>query len=222
MRPFHPDYRSRQENFYDLERSRLRTIMYKVTNDLNPWKPEIAKYIELRIHYSPSPAEFAKQALIELQKAEMYHRYLDAAIAEMQKIDRERQQETQVRWRANYDLMMAQLLAYRARLYEYGAYMTGFMKEPKPVPLTKPPDLRLARWDVQGRKQTITGSKTASDIDRSRYLFESIIRDYPGTPWAARAQWELGRGFGVELQEIYHGPPGPPPPPHPVVQIPKL
>jgi hypothetical protein len=28
-----------------------------------------------------------------------------------------------------------------------------------------------------------------------------VVEEHPGTPYAARAQWELRRGFGVDLVE---------------------
>jgi len=33
-----------------------------------------------------------------------------------------------------------------------------------------------------------------------------VQKDYPGTPWAARAQEELARGYGIELGEEYWDP----------------
>jgi hypothetical protein len=54
-------------------------------------------------------------------------------------------------------------------------------------------------------------------------MFEQVKRDHAGTPWAARAEFELKRGFGIELNPVYHGPPSRNPPPKgPPVRIPKL
>ena len=39
--------------------------------------------------------------------------------------------------------------------------------------------------------------------DKADELFREVIKDHPGTPYAARAQIELGRGYGVELFEDY-------------------
>ena len=34
-------------------------------------------------------------------------------------------------------------------------------------------------------------------------LLKRVVKDYPDTPWAARAAWELSRGYGVYLVPGY-------------------
>ena len=58
-------------------------------------------------------------------------------------------------------------------------------------------------------------------------MLNDLIDEHLGTPWAARAQWELDRGFGFDLKEQYHyyGPRPPstrPPYTGPPIPIPKL
>ena len=117
-----------------------------------------------------------------------------------------RARESSPRWQANYDLLRAQILAYKVRMFEYGAYLEWFEKNPVTVPLTKPPDKRLVHWDITTRKETLTGELSQGHLERSRELFEQIIEDHPGTPWAARAEWELKRGFGVHMVPHYRAP----------------
>ena len=91
------------------------------------------------------------------------------------------------------------------------------------MPLKKDPNLTLAYWAIRHRNQTITGELTKSYIERSKEMFARVMQEHSGTPWAARAQWELARGFGIDLHEVYHGPPNPKPRPTGVpVKIPKL
>ena len=44
-------------------------------------------------------------------------------------MDEARQHEASPRWQANYDLLYAQLIAYQARMYEYGAYLEEFLQK---------------------------------------------------------------------------------------------
>jgi hypothetical protein len=44
---------------------------------------------------------------------------------------------------------------------------------------------------------------------------------HAGTPWAERAQWELNRGFGVELVPDYEAPARPLPPGVKLMPVPK-
>ncbi len=207
IRPYMPFLGRRDEYLAQRNRSRLRSVIWKVINDLNPYDKERAKYIIMREHFSLNPQEFRRQAQRELAKATMYMKYLNAAIKALEEVKEERERETDPRWQANYDLIYAQLLAYRVRMYEYGAYLEYFMKNPK-QPRIKPPrpQLTVTFWDIRTRAKTITGEKTASEIRRAREALQAVIREHEGTPWAARAQWELRRGFGIHLVQDWDDP----------------
>ncbi len=203
MRSYRPDLRSRLEILYDRDTSPLRTMIWGVVNDLNPYNKDSAKVIEMRIHFSPKPDEFVRQVKEEHAKAKTYLMYLDAAAKVLEENRQLREEEPSLRWKANYDLLYAQLLAYKVRIYEYGAYLDEFVKEPKVAPETKSPDLYLAHWTIATRRKTLTGELTASTIKRADDLFAEVIKQHPGTPWAARANWERRCGFGVELRTDY-------------------
>jgi hypothetical protein len=223
MRPYLPDLSARHEYAHERDVSPLRSTLWKVIADLNPYDPAKAKVIDLRLTFSRDPAEFARQVAEEQEKARLYTTYLHEAEQALDKLRKERDREIYPRWRANYDLVLAQVLAYKVRVYEYGAYLEEFKKNPKQVPLTKPPNLTLAHWDIRHRSTTITGEKTRPYIERSKEMFARVMEEHAGTPWAARAEWELKRGFGIELREEYHGPPSRNPrPTGPPVKIPKL
>ena len=209
MRPYMPDLNARQEYTYERDKSELRATLWKVISDLNPYRPEIARHIDLRHHFSADIPAFINQVNAEQVKAQVYITYLTEAEKALERLKSRRDNEQSPRWRANYDLILAQILTYKVHVYEYGAYLEEFKKNPKKVPLTKPGGVRLAQWDVRHRQQTVAGELTRSYIERGREMFNGIIKEHAGTPWAARAEWELKRGFGVELVEHYVGPPGP-------------
>lgn len=219
MRAYHPDLRARSEVAADRDASPFRTGITKVIYDLNPYNPKAAEVIEMRIHYSREPKEFAQQVQKELTKAKIYITYLDAAEKAFEQLEPLRQREYSPRWQANFDLLFGQILAYKVRIYEYGAYLEQFMREPKVVPLTKPPNLTMVHWDITTRKETLTGEQTSSYIDRANVRFEKVIADHPGTPWAARARQEMRRGYGVHLVPDYEPPY---PKPSGKIKIPKL
>ena len=206
MQWFQPDLRSREEIFADREKNKLQTLIFSVVTKFNPYDKNAASVIELRVHFSPNPQEFVQQVAQEKAKAKIYLTHLDAAEKEVEKNRFLRDRETASRWKANYDLLFAQLLAYKVRVYEYGAYLDAFVKTPKVVPMKKPPNLSLVHWDITTRKPTLTGDVTKEYIERATELFKQIVKDYPGTPYAARAQWEIGRGFGVDLIPDYEPP----------------
>jgi len=206
MRDYLPDLRAREEVLFERKRGKLRTMVWTVICDLNPYNKQSARVIELRVEFSIQPAELVRQVAVEQEKAKVFITYLEEAFRQLEKIAPLRDQEESPRWRANYDLICAQLLAYKVRLYEYIAGLDAFVKKPKVVPLKKAPNLTLTHWDIGTRKETLTGAKTAKDVERATAMFDKVIETYPGTPWAARAQWELRRGFGVDLFPDYEPP----------------
>jgi hypothetical protein len=220
MRPYVPDLRSRLDIYKDRDDSPLRTVLWQVINDLNPYNPLISKAVEMRLTFSPRPEEFVRQAAESQIHARGYLPYLAKAQQALEKIRPLREQEAAPRWQANYDLMYAQLIAYQARIYEYGAYLNWFMKNPKTVPLTKAPNLTLTHWEIHTRKELLRPEESQEYIDKAHALFTAVAKEHPGTPWAARAVAEQARGYGVGLVPIYEPPY--PQPSGPVKPIPKL
>jgi hypothetical protein len=160
----------------------------------------------MRHHFAIDPTEFARQVNNELGKAARYVIYLDEREKEMEKLARMRDAEPNPRWRANYDLIIAQIIAYKVRMYEYGAYLQDFIKNPKPIKNPLGPNRKTTHWDLTTRAKVLTLDKTGPYIERSKELFAKVIQEHPGTPYASRAQWELKRGFGVDLVEDYDDP----------------
>ncbi len=204
MRPYRPDLRSRQEVFVDRDKYPLRALIWKVISDLNPHNPSAQKALELRMEFSLEREKYVVQMRQEQAKAKMHLQYMAEAEKALEAGRKLRDQEVEPRWRGNYDIIYAQLIAYQARIYEYGVALEDFMREPKTAPLMKGPS-RLVHWDVGSVKQTRT-EESKPYIDRATDLFKEVQEVHPGTPYAARAAWEMRRGFGVDLHPDYHYP----------------
>ena len=207
LRPYKPDLRARIEVLADRDKYPLRTFLWTVINDLNPYNKQAGRSVEMRMEFSLDPARFVQQAKQEQVKAIRFIGYL----GEVQKIlendaAKHRDQEPDPRWQANYDLIYAQTVAYQARLYEYGVALEQFMQNPEIVPLTKSPNLTLVNWDAVTAKPIRAPEKSQPYIDRAKELFNDVIRNHPDTPWAERANWELRRGFGVRIAPDYDPP----------------
>jgi hypothetical protein len=201
LRPYRPDLRSRAEVFADRDEFPLRTLIWQVIQDLNPYHQESKKVIEMRMAFSLKPQEFIQQARQEQTKAKLQLQYMSQAEQALIAGKKLREQEADPRWQANYDLILAQLVAYQARIYEYGVALDAFIAQPKTAPPTKGNAI-LHNWDIHTVKNIRT-QEAQPYIDRARSMFAEIKREHPGSPWAARAQWELDRGFGVDLRPDY-------------------
>lgn len=202
MRPFRPDLRARVEVFSDREKFPLRALIWKVIGDLNPWNPQVGSKVELTVEFSTNPQELVQQIRTNQQKAIQLLRYLADAQKALEQGSKLRDQEADPRWQANYDIIYSQVVSYQARIYEYGAGLEPYVAKPPYAPATKSPNLMLVHWDVATRKEALT-KESKPYIEKSVKLLNEIVEAFPGTPWAARAQWELSRGFGVHLVPDY-------------------
>jgi hypothetical protein len=156
------------------------------------------------MEFSLERDQYVQQMRQEQLKAKMHLQYMAEAEKALDAGRKLRDQEVEPRWRGNYDIIYAQLVAYQARIYEYGVALEVFMREPKTAPLMNGTS-RLVHWDAGTIAQTRT-EESKPYIDRATVLFKEVEETHPGTPWAARAAWELRRGFGVDLHPDYHYP----------------
>ncbi len=80
-----------------------------------------------------------------------------------------------------------------------------------PKPFDPPTANRvLGRWDLRERGATVADKITKPLAEDAANQFRAIIAEYDGTPWATRAEYELSRGFGIDLVPIYFNPNPPP------------
>ena len=223
MRAYQPDLRPRVKLLAEISNSTLRSGLLKIIYDMNPYDTEAAQIIVMRTRFSTKIFKFIEQVRTEQTKIVIYMDYLDRMRTALEEVWALRDKETAPRWRANADLMRAQLLAYKIRLYEYGSYLEAFMNDPKILPLTKDPDLYFIHWQVARRQEMITGDVTKQYVEEAKQLFAAVIENHPETPWAGRAEKEMSSGFGVELRSYYWRRPKPGDgPPVELIPIPKL
>ena len=205
MRYYKPDLRARQEIFFDRDQSPLRLLLWKIIYDLDPLNAQAKEVTEVDVHFSPDPRTFARQVTTQIPRAKIHLGYLAEAADIVEKNREMRDREPEIRWQANYDLMLAQLFAYQARLYEYTAYLQLFMQNPRVIPLAKAPNLQLTHWEInvppddhRGGDRTLR--KKGHATVRGRH------RTAPGHSLGRPAQLELSRGYGVELVPVYEPP----------------
>ncbi len=123
------------------------------------------------------------------------------------------EKEKSMRWRANYDLIHAQMLAYRVRLFQYILVLDKHMADK-----TKPKDPKNNRWHArrvpkmleptpaQIKQAGVDMKELQAQEAKAREEFALVIRNHPRTPWARLAEQELAVGFGMEFVESYWDP----------------
>jgi hypothetical protein len=138
---------------------------------------------------------------------------MNEGVKRLEAVSSQRAEEAEPRWRAAYDLIYAQLLAYRVRQFQYLLALDAHQKN-KP----KLRDPKNNEWRVQRTTQMLTPDAAqiaATKVDlteleaqrkKALEMYELVIAEHPGTPWAQRAQWEKGSGFGIRLEDYFWDP----------------
>lgn len=214
MQEYLPDLSSRLEYAKARDASKFRDAQWKVIVTLNPHKDPNKEVLNMQEHgYSIDPAQFAIQGKATFEKALRAMGMLNEATKLLDSVKKLRDKEPSERWRANYDLMHAQCLAYRVRLFQLLLSLDQHQKN-KP----KPRDELKNEWDIHRVPQLLEPDKeqikvTKVDLDElkrqnetARAEYQAVIENHPRTPYARRAEWELQHGFGMTFVDVYRDP----------------
>ncbi|WP_165234460.1 vWA domain-containing protein [Aquisphaera insulae] len=198
LREFMPEYDNRMDYVQHRTASELRRTLYQIVTE--------TKSFTYERNFSTDPAELARVAAQEGDKATVK---LNALIEVQKVLDRLkplRDRETSRRWQAHYDLILGQTVAFQVKAYEYRALMARMIRKP-PTP-SKPPTPDLAITFVVDHSHDLVASKdeTAKKYVEAKHLLEEVVARYPKTPWADLAQDTIDRGFSVKLNEWHHNP----------------
>jgi hypothetical protein len=198
---------------YEAERSasRFRSTVWNVIRTLNP---HLDPELNLReLHYPADPAAFHDAAQQEARKALRAMGLLHQAVTLLDDAEPSRADEPSPRWRADYDLLRAQCLAYRVRLFQFLVALDQHDKQPA-RPLSPPNNC----WNIVRRREMLAPDAQqvrATKVDlreleaqerRARAQFELVLKQHANTPWARRAQFELDSGFGMHFAEAFLDP----------------
>ena len=223
LREYLPSLSSRREYADELANRPFRMAIREVIVMLNPYDE---RYKNLDVptggHFWRIPARYFPQVNTRLERIKGTLDALTIAQMRLVAVAKLRGQEPSQRWRANYDLILAQLFAYRVRLFEYGIGLGQFAKA---VPTRKFKNPKANAWSVgHGTDQLVMPTleqekflKVSADQLKSAHQaaldrLAKVQTDHPNTPWDNRAKWELARKFGVSFREHYIPPPPPPRP----------
>ncbi|WP_406698374.1 VWA domain-containing protein [Singulisphaera sp. Ch08] len=117
-----------------------------------------------------------------------------------------RDREPLKRWQAHYDLMLAQVVAYQVKAYEYRAWIEEMGKSP-PKPKAMPSQSLVVEWIIDhSPTRKAPKENTQKKYVQAQALLKQVIEMHPKTPWADLAQDELRRGLGCQRNEWHHNP----------------
>lgn len=211
MKEYLPDLSARMEYVKARDASKFRDMQWQVIATLNPYKD---KELSMQsTHYSLDPAQFATQGKVTFDRALRAMGLLNEAVKVLDSVKKFRDAEPSERWRANYDLMHGQCLAYRVRLFQLLLSLDAHQKN---KPTVKNP--KNNHWDIhrvqellepdkeQVRLTRVDMAELKKQLDTAKSEFQAVIANHPRTPWARRAQFELSQGFGMKFVESFWDP----------------
>ncbi|MEE3284251.1 MAG: hypothetical protein VX311_06675, partial [Planctomycetota bacterium] len=223
MREYLPNLGSRRIYIDDVSKSKFRVAIRTAIALLNPLNPQ-NKGLEIPEieHFVVDPVQSTTRVISRLQQISKVLQIMARAHDTLDAVRSLRDAEPSLRWRANYDLMTAQLMAYRVRLFEYGIALGQFGKNmPRLIPPKNPPHNRweirhgsnkLLMPDTQQEKALgVTADQLRSYHREALQQLASVRETHQGTPWAMRAEWEEGRRFGATFRSWRYDPPKPRP-----------
>ena len=200
LKEYMPEYLSRAAYIQRRTESDLRRNLHLIVSETQ--NPDF----RYRREFPVEPAALVQAALEEGPKATIR---LDALL-EIQKrlesLKKHRDREPLRRWRAHYDLMLAQVVVFQIKAYEYRALMAQLAREPRKPSKAPTPNLAITFVVDHGPKGLAPESETAKKYAEANQLLNNVIAEYPGTPWADLAKDSLTRGFSVVLNQWEHSP----------------
>jgi hypothetical protein len=211
MKEYAPELVPRRRYEEMRSKSKFRTGIWEVVKFLNPF---IDKELHIQeVWYSTEAAKFKPAGQQSFDRALRAMGMLNQAAQMLDKIKPLREREESQRWRANFDLAYAQVLAYRVRLFQFLLQMDAFLNN---FPQPKDPKNNvwnigrvhemLAPTDRQIKLTKVDMDELKKQLELARAQFEYVKKQHPGTPWAHRAEYELNQGFGMKFVEGFRDP----------------
>jgi len=221
MKEYEPLLQAERDYVASRSQSKFRDTIWNVILRLNP---HLDSMLSVRLHhYSIEAEQFTQEGQPQFERAARAMGLLNQAVELLENIEKERSKEESQRWRANYDLALAQCIAYRIRLFQYLLVLDGHVtKKPKVA------DPKHNEWNIGWTKQMLVPDEDQfkrvkrafrlkesreeyletlkKEEGRSRAMLAEVQSNHPGTPWARRAQFELSRGYGMHIVSGFRDP----------------
>jgi hypothetical protein len=196
LKEYIPDYESRAAYLDRRQKSEFRRTLFEVIQETRNY-PFRHRYPIFPDQLIPAIEEMLPvvtmrlNALIEIEKR-------------LRQLEKLRNREPEKRWQAAYDLMLAQVVAYQIKAYEYRANLLEMRKNP-PKPSVMPNPELFVEWSMDhSHERKAPKENTEKPYAEAERLFKLVVERHPNTPWADLALDEIRRGFSVKRSEWHH------------------
>lgn len=140
-----------------------------------------------------------KQQIIDIQKSPdgpgRAQLVLSEALDHLTEAGKLRDEDASKRWQANYDYILARLLARIAYVHEHN-YMLGQMRKELP-----PRDPTVHKgWRLASQEKLQSGKDARDLAKRAQDLLKRLAEEHPGTPWALLGKRERVTTLGLRWE----------------------
>jgi len=136
--------------------------------------------------------------ILDFQKKEVapVESELSDALEDLRKAGEEKNKETSKRWRANYDFVLARLLARIIYVHEYNYAFGQIRKNGLP-----PRDPKIhTGWRLASQEKLQSGAETRKLANQAKSIFENLAKENQGTPWEILAKREMMTALGLHWE----------------------
>ena len=117
---------------------------------------------------------------------------------------KQRDREPEKRWQAAYDLMLAQVVVYQIKAYEYRANLQEMASRPLKPSVLPTPELTVL-WSLDHNREAKAPQESTEKVyAEALRLCKLVVERHPHTPWGDLAQDEIDRGFSIKRSEWHH------------------
>ncbi len=196
LKEYVPDYESRASYLERRAKSEFRRTLFDIIQETRTYP--------FRHHFPVFPDQLLPAIEQELPIVTVRLNALIKIEERLRQLEKLRNREPEKRWQAAYDLMLAQIVAYQIKAYEYRANLLEMAAKP-PKPNTMPNPELFVEWSLDhSHERKAPAEKTEKVYQEAMRLFKIVVERHPNTPWADLAQDEINRGFSVKRNEWHH------------------
>ncbi len=205
LKEYVPEYDNRLAYMERRNKSEFRRTLRLIIEETRSKSSEDHGFI-FRRHFPIMPEELVPACTAEYQNASQKLQALLQIQKRLEGLQKLRDREPLKRWQAHYDLMLAQIVTYQVKAYEYMACMEEMGKSP-PRPKVMPSADMIVEWVIDhSHDRKAPKNQTEKKYLEAQNLLKKVVELHPRTPWADLAQDELNRGLGCQRNEWHHNP----------------
>jgi hypothetical protein len=182
MKEYMPDYRPIRKYIEDVNKSVTKQALIAAAE-----ATQKTRVIAPTLRFRADTDNALRIAAAEAQRpaAELQYR-VDQIVKILEQGQKTRDELTEPRWRAAYDLAMGRAYALRARAVGYNIMLAQMKVNPRSFAKEG-----SNTWSLVGAENIETGPAVKKDIKKATEYLSRVIDDHTGTPWEYLAAREI-------------------------------